>query len=490
MKKASRNAAVWALALAIASACLFCARFSMLAKSPHPTGLDGYYYALQAKSFAEEGRLENPDASPGFYLCGIFAIICGNAIIGCKVYAAILSAALAVSVFLAILALYPRQYPRAMLGFFLCAASPSCAQLTLNYINNLTGLVFLFAYVSCFLVAWRRREKPSVPLIAAALAFLALACLAHLITACFAIVLTAVFILMRLKSAFRWVTAVIAFVAFIYIALSQRQRLAGVFSAVPAFPALSGYFRAHLHRAIVFELSAYFALAWIMGIFLCVTKKRVLPYAVIPVALFFPFWNLDSLDMGYRMLLSAVPCAIVFLVALGHVPARFCSGKTVRVAYAATLGGAAFLCALSPRIYDPARDPPYDYYRKVASRIELGKDTLLIAHLGLNHVYTYYNNFNMALNYVPDFAFPHDKIWRVAYGVPVSAIKACFPELDGATLDAELRRIDSRYILIREDLWKEYLKREEPEVVQALLNWYNPHTVRPSFIRKGKNHTP
>ena len=483
MRKASRNAASWALALAVASAGLFGVRFSMLTKSPHPTGLDGYYYALQAKSFAEEGRLENPDASPGFYLCGIFAIICRDAIIGCKVYAAGVSVALAVSVFLALLAMFPGRYPRAALGFFLCAASPSCAQLAVNYINNLTGLVFLFAYVSCFILAWRKRDKPSVPLIAAALVFFALACLSHLITACLAIAFTAVFILLRLKSAIRWVAAGTAFAAFLYIAVSQWQRLAGVFSVVPAFPAMSGYFRAHLHHAVVLELSVYFALAWIVGIFRCITNKRVLPYAVFPVVLFFPFWNLDSLDMGYRMFLSAIPCSIIFIVASGNAHARSFSGKPARVAYAATLCCAAFLCAFSPRIYDPARDPPYEYYRRVVSRIELGKDTLLIAHLGLNHVYTYYNDFKMALNYVPDFEFPPDKIWRVAYGVPVSAITACFPELNGDTLDAELKRIDNRYILIREDLWKEYLRREESEIVQALMNWYNPHTVRPSFIR-------
>ncbi|HPS44448.1 MAG TPA: hypothetical protein PK542_08175 [Treponemataceae bacterium] len=483
MRKASRNAAAWALSLAVASSCLFGVRFSMLEKSPHPTGLDGYYYALQAKSLVEEGHLENPDSSPGFYLCGLFAIICGDAIIGCKVYAAVISVALAVSIFLAILAMFPGRYPNAALGFFLCAASPSCAQLAVNYINNLTGLAFLFAYVSCFFFAWRRRDKPSVPPIAAALVFFALACLSHLITACFAIAFTAVFILLRLKSAARWVVAGTAFVAFLYIAIAQWQRLAGVFSAVPAFPAASVFFRTHLRFAIVLELSAYFAIAWIVGMSQCVKTKRLLPYAVVPLVLFFPFWKLDSLDMGYRMFLSAIPCSIILAVAFGTAYARPFSGKAARVAYAATLCCAALLCAFSPRVYDLARDPPYEYYKKVASRIELGKDTLLIAHLGLNHVYTYYNDFKMALNYVPDFAFPHEKIWRVAYGVPVSAITARFPELAGDTLDAEVRRIDSRYILIREDLWKEYLKREDPEVVRALLNWYNPHTVRPSFIR-------
>lgn len=199
-------------------------------------------------------------------------------------------------------------------------------------------------------------------------------------------------------------------------------------------------------------------------------------------------YNLRTLDMGYRMFLSAVPCSIVFIVRFGDVFTGSLTKKIARLAYTRALGCAALLCialcALSPRVYDSECDPPYEYYRKLVSRIELEKDTLLIAHLGLNHVYTYYSDLKMALNYVPDFAFPGDKIWRVAYGVPVLAIAARLSEIDRDELDGKLKRIDGNYILIREDLWKRYLEREDPEIVLALQNWYNPHTVRPSFIRK------
>lgn len=455
----------------------------MLEKSPHPTGLDGYYYALQAKSFAEKGRLENPDLSPGFYLCGVFSAVCKDAIVGCKVYAACISTALALAVFFALLAMFPGQYARAVAGFFLCAASPACAQLTINYINNLTGLVFLLAYVACLYAAWPDGRKPSAPMIAAAFAFFSLACLSHLITACYAIVFTVVFLLSRQTAGLRYAAAAVASSAILLIVISQRQRLAGVFSAIPLFPATSVFFRTHLHPAIVIELSAFFLFVWGVSAFLGVKCRRAFPFAVFPVVLFFPFWKLDSLDMGYRMLLSAVPCSIVFILKYGDVLVRPLSGKARQVACAGTLSVAALLCAFSPSVYDPRRDPPYGYYKKVASRIALDPDTLLIAHLGLNHVYTYYNDLKMALNYVPDFKFPPEKVWRVAYGVPLSAVAARFPELDGKTLDGEARRIDGNYILIRESLWEEYLKREDPEIVQSRLNWYNPHTVRPSFIR-------
>ena len=45
-------------------------RFFMLQKSPEPNGLDGYFYALQAKSLVETGHLENPSFQCGYFLCG------------------------------------------------------------------------------------------------------------------------------------------------------------------------------------------------------------------------------------------------------------------------------------------------------------------------------------------------------------------------------------------------------------------------------------
>ena len=40
-------------------------RFFMLSSSEYPVGLDGYYYALQAKSLVMQGALENPSAETG-----------------------------------------------------------------------------------------------------------------------------------------------------------------------------------------------------------------------------------------------------------------------------------------------------------------------------------------------------------------------------------------------------------------------------------------
>ena len=149
--------------------------------------------------------------------------------------------------------------------------------------------------------------------------------------------------------------------------------------------------------------------------------------------------------------------------------------------------------------YFPKEDPPYSYYKKVASKIQLPSDTLLIAQLGLNHVYTYYNGLKDALNWLPDFEIAQEKIWRLAYGVNSSYLQTFFEEhaLASESVDERLDEIpenyadliepiDSKYTLLCEDLWQFYLSHEEPEIAETYKNWYNPHEVRPSYIRKVK----
>ena len=57
---------------------IFGVRLMMLLKSDFPTGLDGFFYALQAKSLVVNGALENPDYEIGYFLCGLFAKIFNN----------------------------------------------------------------------------------------------------------------------------------------------------------------------------------------------------------------------------------------------------------------------------------------------------------------------------------------------------------------------------------------------------------------------------
>ena len=86
-------------------------RFFMLSSSEYPAGLDGYYYALQAKSLVMHGALENPSAETGFYACALCSLITKNAVTGCKLWAAISNALIPLSVFVFLETLFRKKRP-------------------------------------------------------------------------------------------------------------------------------------------------------------------------------------------------------------------------------------------------------------------------------------------------------------------------------------------------------------------------------------------
>ena len=83
---------------------------------------------------------------------------------------------------------------------------------------------------------------------------------------------------------------------------------------------------------------------------------------------------------------------------------------------------------------------------------------------------------------------PVEKLWRLAYGANEKRIRNVLKSNGELPEDSDglIRKIDYEYTLIREDLWQKYLLLEEPAIVEALNNWYNPHEVRPDYIRKPK----
>ena len=172
-------------------------RYNMLQKSYDPNGLDGYFYALQAKSLVQTGHLENPSYQCGYYLCGLCSYICGDAIEGVKLWSAISSAGISLAIYL-VLGFATGDFYFSILGFLLSAASPTVTQMGVNYINNQTGVMFLLLYVALLVLAVKKRPK-SLPvktaLYSCTLVFLALSALSHKVTLVFACLVTLVFVI-------------------------------------------------------------------------------------------------------------------------------------------------------------------------------------------------------------------------------------------------------------------------------------------------------
>ena len=484
-------------------------RFFMLNTSEYPTGLDGYFYALQAKSFMLTGVLENPDTKIGYYLCGLCSLMCGDAIIGCKLWAAVSNALLSAGIFVFVRMLFSRGNRQSGLyaaaaAMLLSASSPAVTILCINYINNQTGLAFFFLYGACAIHLLRmsgtKNRASYAAHIGLTFALCILCMMSHLVSACYALIFTGILIIKKLSFRVRSIFAAIGFVCVCAILFTQFPRFKNVFAFTPVLPLFSPFMIRSCGFVLCFEISVYFAATWVLSVVYIFRTKRFDCALLFTPVLFFPFWRLDVLDMGYRMLLNAVPATIVFIAYMLNVmfmqPNARRSGKTnagegrgkrgLPVVKAAYWVLCAVLCALvfcTPRLYKKERDPHYGYYRRIIENIELDDDSLLIAHLGLNHVYTYYKNLRDSLNYIPDFYVPAEKLWRLAYGVNMISLEQNI-HANGRDFAENVRRIDSHYVLIREDYWREYLANEEEEIAETYKNWFNPYTVRPAFIRK------
>ncbi|MBP5754137.1 MAG: hypothetical protein J6W60_14955, partial [Treponema sp.] len=469
---------------------LFFVRYKMLQKSSEPNGLDGYFYALQAKSLVQIGHLENPSYQCGYYLCGLCSYFCGDAIKGVKLWSAISSAGISLAIYLVLGFATGSFYP-AILGFLLSAASPTVTQMCVNYINNQTGVMFLLFYVALLVLLIKKHPKSlpgRIALYSGALILFALSALSHKITLVYVCLVTVVFALPLLirhvkeNPSIHLAVELAAIIVFLVALIPAYRfsrlhspRFANAFS-LPSLP----YFNATMKKSLgwgALEMSIHAVLIYILAIVMLV-KKRPGRYLLLLVpAIFFPFLNLDS-DMGLRLWMNAVPLAIpleLYFVRAIFWEERNTGGEDGSSNHSyrlrTVLSIIIFLLCFplyfavynfTPDFYDPESDPPYRRYREIVRDIELDDDSLLIAHLGLNHVYTYEKDLKDALNWLPNFEMPVEKIWRLAYGTSESHIRNVLRSNGEMPEDSDglIRKIDYEYTLIREDLWQKYLLLE------------------------------
>ncbi|MDC7224887.1 MAG: hypothetical protein PQJ60_14160 [Spirochaetales bacterium] len=462
-----------ALCLMVILGALFASRWIMLNKSPWPNGLDGAFYAMEFRSFAERGHLENRDLSPLFRVGGLLTRVTGDAVKSVKLCAALLCLLLTGGVYFLSRSLFPESRDKPLLGALLSALSPALTVMCLNYLNNLAGLG-----LGLFALGWMVRfiRGRRVYRLILGLTFAAAAVLHHRVGAAYLLLILLWYGAKRMwggGKAGRMVLLILACLPLpaLFFLRQEYLRFSGSFAFGPGLPLLSPLFRERLPLAVTMEISLYFLFSYALLFRDLFRRRENLSPAWLAPFLFFPFWNLSVLDMGYRMLLSALPAGIILTLYL--LPDRL---PLPRRAGAALL---LFLC-LTPRLYNPLDDPPYALYHRVVEPIELPMDSLVIAHLGLNHIYTYDKDFRDALNYVPDFPVADNRIWRIARGAPADLLQRLYPE---ETAAGEIQILRGDYLLIREDLWQEYLAWEDEPVRESLNNWYNPHKIRPAYIR-------
>lgn len=478
----------------------FCIRYKMYSKSSHPTGLDGYYYAIQAKSFSETGKLENPDIECGYYLCGICAKLCGDPIKGVKIWDSISSTLTALGSF-TVLFIITGNFIYSILAFLLTTVSPLFTLMGINYINNQTGLMFLMFFVACVLKAERENTKKIWIIIS--LFLLILTGLSHKVSFVFSFIFLFIFFLSKSKDIHHKIiqkkailyilisisTAVLIFLILFFIRHQPRFQNAFSLPSLKLFE--NKMFVFNFTKYGIYEIYFYYSAAYLISLLTLIIKpKKISPaYLLLITVLYFPFWNINK-DMGIRLIQNSIIIGIPLLLALIYNKklSKYISGIISIVLY-------SFLF-ITPKLYEPKTDPPYLMYKKVIEPIELSDTSLLIAHLGLNHVYTYYKNLRDCLNWNCDFDVKDNDIWRIVYGANSYRIKEIIlqsdelseskPEIIQSILDEQISDLSYEYILIKEDLWKIYLENEDSDIAETFNNWFNPHEVRPEYIRRKK----
>lgn len=472
------------LFLSLLTLFVFCARILMLFRSIYPNGMDGAFYAMEFKSIMERGHLENPSYSPIFWLGGGVSLLVGNAIWGVKICSALLSSLLVLSTYTLITSLYPRERFRSLFGALLVGLSPTLTTMSINYLNQMGGLAFcLFA-----LALWNKvLVKISPWALMGALALSVLAILTHRVSAVYLFLFLAFLVGQRMRwdNLLRgklWTKIGLLILALLLVFLVQKtfnqhdlDRFKGTFSLSPILPLFSPFLRQVLPLSVLVEMSLYFCLSYVLLLLSFILKKSKALFLLVPL-IFFPFWDLSQLDMGYRLFLSSIPWAVIFLVSA--LPAHPLKNIMTQWYLSFFMVPLIFITIL---VYRPHRDPPYGKYLRVIESVNLDQNSLLIAHLGLNHIYTYEKDFKDALNYLPEFAIPPSQLWRLAYKVPLRTLEQKYPT---QVQEGLIRSLPYDYILIREDLWQEYLLWEDEIIVSSLRNWYNPYIERPAFIRE------
>ena len=134
-------------------------------------------------------------------------------------------------------------------------------------------------------------------------------------------------------------------------------------------------------------------------------------------------------------------------------------------------------------------DPPYKIYRNVADKITKIKDVdfeLIIGHKALAEYVTFKTAIDV-LPWEPEYKVDEDKLWRICTGINKKSIRYFGKKIYSPEL---IYYLSPNYLLVREDLWDcviNNLEKDDPDFLEELLSWKNPHLKRPSYMMKYKN---
>ena len=129
---------IWQLGIAVALAALvawsFLQRWEMLAVSPFPVGIDGYFYPIQVRALLEDGALRYPSSPLTFWWMAPFAAA-SDPITGAKLGAALGTALIALPAY-GVGARFGRSRGAGLVAASLAATSASSLYLATEFVKQ------------------------------------------------------------------------------------------------------------------------------------------------------------------------------------------------------------------------------------------------------------------------------------------------------------------------------------------------------------------
>jgi hypothetical protein len=437
------------LALTLAA---FCLRLLWLWQTPEPTGTDGSYYGVQIADWSAGKGLHVPDSSWVLRFFGALGWVM-DPIAAHKVGGALLAALCVPAGWWAGERIRPGG---GMVVALLAACSPSLTHLAGDFAKNLGMMAPLLLWLGGLLAPAKTWKGWVLPILGAILA-----AWSHRLGAALVVLSLGGAVLARLdkRLILGGAAAVLGFAALSQalpglLHLQDLDRLKGAFDLSLHFP--QPWPLAELRDTNPVQLAEW-SLAW-AGLFaVAVMGRRAWPLLPpLAVVLLLP-WDLNVLDMGYR--LALISPVLVWPLA-GKI------GKS-------SLWG-VLLLPLATLGFAPKEHPPYSQYRRQIERIP-EQPKLLIAHQGFNFLYDYETG-QEAMAWAPEAELNREEVGRIAVGFEPDD----FPDPRSVTA------LDPNTVYVNEATWERLLEQADPLLRARMLTPQNPSRVRPESMRRGR----
>lgn len=474
-------------------------RHSYFSRTEYAIGSDGYFHVIQAKSLYEEGKTHAPDSSLTPQLLLFTYKIVGDWEKSQKVFLSAVSVMMILAAYF-FFRLFFKDDSREnkewliLIPTALFAFSPTQTYIIAQFAKQTLGLSAFLIFLILFFNLTRKEKAEwwdyTALFVSAVLCLfthriygvLAFASLPFLLNRKILLIGGAVGITMLILGTF--------FVPGI-VSLVEIERFSGILNGYPSFYPLNIFRQTGFHLGWLIEMLLFF---FAFGM---ITIERIRVLKEDKKAFFqnrfenyfwflmllgaFPFFNMDSLDMGFRLFITAVSLTSI---PSAMILKRDSKAGDKKMIIGGLIIALAFLILRFNQTYRLEGLPNFGVYHMIADDTEEYfaendiEPEILVMHHGLSFYYTYLTS-RHTFPFEPGEKYNKTNTYRLAFGISDFEWERYLPE-DGLLLKF------GDYDLIREDVWDEFVDNalSDGELSNKLSSYLNPSEERPEFLNR------